>query len=73
MRKEKKRRRRRGSFVWGFIYAAAFITAFGGSIAFKMKHDPFGGEFKVDWNDSVGKVYTDLAYGKQFGEMSRGK
>ncbi len=49
--------------MWGFLYAAAFITAFGGSIAFKMKHDPFGGEFKVDWNDSVGKVYTDLAYG----------
>ena len=50
--------------MWGFLYAAAFITAFGGSIAFKMKHDPFDGEFKVDWNDSVGKVYTDLAYGK---------
>lgn len=50
--------------MWGFIYVFAFIAAFGGSVAFKMKHDPFGGEFKPDWDDSVGRVYTDLDYGE---------
>ncbi len=63
MRKGKKMERR-GKAMWGWIYAAAFLAAFGGSVAFKMKHDPFGGEFKTDWNDSVGRVYTDLTYGK---------
>ena len=51
--------------MWGIIYIVTFIAAFGGgSVAFKMKHDPFGGEFKVKWNDTVGKVYTDIAYGE---------
>lgn len=48
--------------MWGFIYIFAFITTFLGSIVLKKSHDPFRGEFKVDWSDSVGKVYTDLAY-----------
>ena len=56
--------KRKGKVMWGFIYAAAFIAAFGGSIAFKMKHDPFGGEFKTDWDSSVGKVHADIPYGK---------
>lgn len=50
--------------MWGILYAAAFVVAFGSSVAFKVKHDPFGGEFEVDWNDSVGRVYTDIAYGE---------
>lgn len=49
--------------MWGFLSVLTFVAAFAGSAAFKMKHDPFGGEFSVDWNDSVGTVYTDLAYG----------
>lgn len=63
MSKEKKAKRK-GRVMWGFIYVFAFIAAFGGSVAFTMKHDPCGGEFKVNWNDSVGKVYTDIDYGK---------
>ena len=63
MRKEKKAKRK-GRVMWGFIYVTVFIAAFGGSIAFKMKHDPFGGEFKVNWDDSVGRAYTDIAYGE---------
>lgn len=62
MTKEKKTKRK-GRVMWGFIYVTVFIAAFGGSIAFKMKHDPFGGEFKVNWDDSVGRAYTDIAYG----------
>lgn len=50
--------------MWGFIYVTVFIAAFGGSVAFKMKHDPFGGEFKVNWDDSIGRAYTDIAYGE---------
>ena len=57
MRKEKKAKRK-GRVMWGFIYVTVFIAAFGGSIALKMKHDPFGGEFKVNWDDSVGRAYT---------------
>lgn len=62
MRKE-KRNRKKGRIMWGFIYVFAFFAAFAGSAAFKMKYDPFGDEFNVEWNDSVGKVYTDLSYG----------
>ena len=66
MSKEKKIRKekKKGSVMWGFLYVFSFIAAFLGSIAFKMKHDPFGGEFKAHWNDSVGKAYTDMAYGE---------
>lgn len=63
MSKEKKVKRK-GRVMWGFIYVFTFIAAFLGSILFKMKHDPFGGEFKAEWNDSVGRVYTDIAYGE---------
>lgn len=56
--------KRKDRVLWGSIYVFAFAAAFAGSIAFKVKHDPLGGEFKADWNDSVGKVYTDIAYGK---------
>lgn len=66
MSKEKKIRKekKKGRVMWGFLYVFSFIAAFLGSIAFKMKHDPFGGEFKAHWNDSVGKAYTDMAYGE---------
>ncbi len=62
--RKKNKTEKKGRIMWAFIYIFAFIAAFGGSIAFKMKHDPFGGEFKVNWNDSVGKAYTDIAYGE---------
>ncbi len=63
MSREKKVKKK-GKVMWGFIYVFAFIAAFAGSAAFKMHHDPSGGEFKVNWNNSVGRVYTDIAYGK---------
>ena len=64
MSKEKKAKKK-GRVMWGFIYVFAFITAFAGSIIFKLRHDPFRGEFKTAWNNSVGKVYTDIAYGSK--------
>lgn len=63
MSKEKKVKKK-DRIMWGFIYVFTFIVAFGGSIAFKKNHDPFKGEFKVNWNDSVGRVYTNIAYGE---------
>lgn len=62
MSKEKKTKKK-GRVMWGFIYVFTFIIAFSGSVAFKMKYNPFGKEFSVDWNDSVGMVHTDISYG----------
>lgn len=61
---QEKTTNKKGRVMWGFIYIFAFIAAFGGSVAFKLKHNPFGDEFKTDWNDSIGKIYTDISYGK---------
>lgn len=63
MRKEKKGGRHR--VLWGFIYTIVFITAFIASAIFKITYNPFKKEFTVDWNDSVGKKYTDLSYGEK--------
>ena len=62
MSKETKTKKK-GRVMWGFIYVFTFIIAFSGSVAFKMKYNPFGKEFSVDWNDSVGMVHNDISYG----------
>ena len=49
--------------MWGFIYVFAFFAAFIGSVIFKMTYNPYGSEFSVHWNDSVGTAYTDISYG----------
>ena len=61
---DERRAKKKGRVMWGFLYLFAFLAAFGGSAVWKLKHDPFGGEFQVSWNDSVGRVYKDLAYGQ---------
>jgi acetyl esterase/lipase len=49
--------------MWKFIYAATFLVAFVLSIVVTMMWPAdFGGIGKVTWNESVGKVYLDLAY-----------
>lgn len=63
MNQEKKRGTHR--VLWGFIYVGAFLAAFVGSIAFKMSYRPWAKEFTVDWDDSMGTIYTDLAYGEK--------
>ena len=50
--------------VWGFIYVGAFIVTFIVSAAIKLTYNPLGKEYQVDWNDSVGTVYTDIPYGE---------
>ncbi|SDD53944.1 Acetyl esterase/lipase [Paenibacillus sp. CF095] len=55
----------RKKLLWGFIYIGVFIVAFAASAIFKMTYDPLAGEMHVDWNDSVGRVYTDIAYDEE--------
>ncbi len=45
------------------MYVLAFILSFAGSVVFKLKYDPSHGKYKANWNDSVGTVKNDLAYG----------
>lgn len=60
MKKEKKK----GRGMWAFIYVTAFIVVFAGSAIFKMTYkSEWSKKYTVDWNDSVGKVYSDLSYG----------
>lgn len=51
------------NMLWGSIYVGTFIIIFSASAFFKMTYSPLGGEMKVNWNDSVGHIYTDIAYG----------
>lgn len=61
--KTKKKEKKKGRVMWGFIYVLAFILAFCGSVLFKIAYNPFGDEFSVDWSDAIGTVHTDLSYG----------
>ncbi len=62
-------KRRTHKVLWGFIYVTVFVTVFIASAVFKMKYDPTHGAYKADWNDSVGTIYTDLAYND--GELNK--
>lgn len=48
--------------LWGLLYAGTFAAAFVLSAIFKMTYDPL--RTRVEWNDEVGTVYTDLSYGQ---------
>ncbi|WFR60950.1 hypothetical protein P9222_20735 [Paenibacillus amylolyticus] len=48
--------------LWGLIYVVTFIVVFAASAFIKMTYNPLSGEMQVNWNDSVGRVYTDIAY-----------
>ena len=50
--------------LWGFIYVGAFIVTFIISAIIKLTYNPLAKDYRVDWDDSVGKVYTDISYGK---------
>ena len=47
-----------------FVCIIAFIISFVGSIAFKMLYTPRElRKYTVNWNDEIGKAYTDFSYG----------
>lgn len=56
--------KKKGRVLWGLIYVGAFLAAFIISAVVKMTFDPFGGKYTVQWDSSVGTVYTDLSYGE---------
>lgn len=55
--------------LWGFIYVITFIVVFALSAMIKMTADPTHGAYRADWNDTVGTLHADLAYGE--GEANR--
>ena len=60
MRNAKKKGR--GIFI--FISITAFMISFIGSAVFKMAHQPkWTKKYSVDWDDSMGTIYKDIAYG----------
>ena len=62
MSKDKKEGNKRGMFI--LLCIGAFIVSFVGSAAFKMTYrSPELKKYTVDWNDSIGTVYTDIRYG----------
>lgn len=49
--------------MWGLIYVTAFVVTFAVSAAVKMTYQPLAKKFSYQWDDSVGKIYSDLSYG----------
>ena len=62
-KKNERKKKKRGAVMWGFLYAGAFLVSFVVSAVVKMTYNPLGDKYTVAWNDSVGRVYRDLAYG----------
>ncbi|MGM9602738.1 MAG: hypothetical protein ACI3W5_14295 [Faecousia sp.] len=62
MKQEEKRRTHK--VMWGFIYVITFITVFAASAIIKMTSDPFHGAYRVNWDNSMGTIYTDIPYGE---------
>ena len=58
--------KKKGRVMFVVICIAAFTVSFVGSVAFKLTHKPsWSKDFSVNWNDSMGTVYTDLSYGEK--------
>ena len=58
-----KQERGRHRVLWGFLYVMTFAAVFVGSAAIKLTYNPLAKETQVNWNESVGSVYSDLSYG----------
>lgn len=55
--------RKKGRLLWGFLYGGAFLAALAVSAVLKVTVDPTGGKYAVQWDGSVGEIYTDLPCG----------
>lgn len=49
--------------MWAFIYVGIFIFAFGIGIVSKFAKPSWQKDYTVEWNDSVGVIHKDIAYG----------
>lgn len=54
----------RKRWKWGLLYAGVFLAVFVLSAWLKMTWTPLGEKYRVDWDESVGAVYTDIPYGE---------
>lgn len=59
----REKTKRKGRVMWSFIYTGAFIAAFTISAVIKLTCRPLGDKYTVHWDETTGKVYTDLPYG----------
>ena len=50
--------------MWAVVYVTAFLAAFVASVVIKMRCNPLGDQYKVEWNEQTGTIYTDLSYGE---------
>ncbi len=57
-----KRENKRGMFI--FLCILAFIIAMVFGVVSK-SYRPWAKEYKVEWSDSIGKIYTDISYGEK--------
>lgn len=62
MSKDNKKGNKRGMFI--LLCIGVFIVSFVGSAIFKVIYtSPELKKYTVDWNDEMGTIYTDIAYG----------
>ena len=50
--------------LWGLVYISTFLAVFIMSAVVKLAYNPLASEYKINWNDSVGKAYKNLKYGE---------
>ncbi|MDO5294507.1 MAG: alpha/beta hydrolase [bacterium] len=55
--------KKKGKVMWGVIYVVTFLVFFLGSAIIKLTYNPVA--INIDWNDSIGKSYTDISYGEK--------
>ncbi|WP_336783222.1 alpha/beta hydrolase [Paenibacillus illinoisensis] len=55
--------KKKGTWKFVLLCIGAFIVSAALSVFIKTSYDPLHGATKVEWNDSVGTVYTDISYG----------
>lgn len=60
---KKNAQKKKGGFMWGFLYVTVFVVVFIASALFKLMYNPLADKCRTDWNSSVGQVYTDISYG----------
>ena len=59
-----RKTKRKGKIMWAIIYVIAFLATFVISAAVKIRYNPLGDQYKVEWNDQAGMICTDLSYGE---------
>lgn len=61
--REEKKGNKRGMFI--FLCILIFILSFVVGAVSKITYNPTHGKYTVEWNESIGTTYTDIAYGEK--------